>query len=42
MTPIQALLHRIQRDAEFGRAEFLIGYPDRLVRTIRRIVFGAR
>ena len=30
MMPIHELLNRIQWDEEFGRAEFLIGYHDRL------------
>jgi uncharacterized protein (UPF0248 family) len=36
MIPIQDLLHRIQWDPEFGKAEFVLGYYDRLDdRTIR-------
>lgn len=37
MIPIQDLLHRIQWDPEFGRAEFEIGYLDRLAHCISRI-----
>jgi hypothetical protein len=28
--PIQDLLHRIRWDAEFGKAQFVIGYYDRV------------
>jgi uncharacterized protein (UPF0248 family) len=34
MIPIQDLLHRIRWDAEFGHAEFRIGYYDRIERRI--------
>jgi uncharacterized protein (UPF0248 family) len=37
MTPIHELLHRIRWDAEFGSAEFEIGYWDRMARTIIRV-----
>lgn len=37
MMPIQDLLHRIQWDAEFGHAEFMIGYLDRLARAVVRV-----
>jgi uncharacterized protein (UPF0248 family) len=30
MIPIQQLLHRIKWDPKFGRAEFVIGYYDRV------------
>ena len=44
MIPIHDLLHRIRWDPEFGRAEFTIGYYDRIDRQIvqvplARIVF---
>jgi uncharacterized protein (UPF0248 family) len=39
MIPIQDLLHRIQWDPEFGRAEFEIGYFDRVTREIVRVPF---
>ena len=35
MMPIQELLHRIQWDPEFGKAEFRIGYLDRIDHEIR-------
>ena len=34
MIPIQDLLHRIRWDAEFGRAEFQVGYYDRIERSL--------
>lgn len=37
MTPIQDLLNRIQWDAEFGNARFMIGYYDRLDDRIVRV-----
>ncbi|QJD29756.1 DUF504 domain-containing protein [Methylococcus geothermalis] len=37
MIPIQDLLHRIRWDAEFGRAEFRIGYYDRIERRIVQV-----
>ena len=39
MIPIQDLLHRIQWDAKFGRAEFEIGYYDRVTRAIVHVPF---
>jgi uncharacterized protein (UPF0248 family) len=39
MIPIQDLLRRIQWDAEFGRADFEIGYFDRVTRGIVRVPF---
>ncbi|HYE34685.1 DUF504 domain-containing protein [Methylocaldum sp.] len=46
MLPIQDLLNRIRWDEEFGRAEFSIGYYDRVektivVTTLKRIGFPA-
>ncbi len=45
MMPIRQLLNRIRWDAEFGRADFEIGYYDRLedkivVVTIRQVHFS--
>lgn len=37
MQPIQDLLHRIQWDADFGRADFVIGYLDHVAHTIVRV-----
>ena len=39
MIPIQRLLHRIQWDPEFGRAEFEIGYFDRVTNKIVHVPF---
>lgn len=39
MVPIQDILHRIQWDAQFGNASFMIGYYDRLDRRIVRVPF---
>jgi uncharacterized protein (UPF0248 family) len=39
MIPIQDLLHRIQWDPEFGKAEFEIGYFDRVTGAIVRVPF---
>jgi uncharacterized protein (UPF0248 family) len=39
MIPIQDLLHRIQWDPEFGRAEFEIGYFDRVAGRIVHVPF---
>jgi uncharacterized protein (UPF0248 family) len=39
MIPIQDLLHRIQRDSEFGKAEFVDGYLDRVSGTPVRVPF---
>ncbi len=37
MTPIQDILHRIQWDSAYARADFLIGYWDRVARRIVRV-----
>jgi len=37
MIPIHELLNRIKWDDEFGRAEFLIGYYDRVQNKIIRV-----
>jgi uncharacterized protein (UPF0248 family) len=37
MVPIELLLDRIRWDAEFGRAEFTIGYYDRVAQAIVRL-----
>jgi uncharacterized protein (UPF0248 family) len=37
MIPIQDLLHRIRWGPEFGRAEFEIGYYDRVTHVIVRV-----
>lgn len=39
MIPIQDLLHRIQWDTEFGKAEFEIGYFDRVTGKIVHVPF---
>ncbi len=39
MTPIQDLLHRIQWDADFGNASFVIGYHDRVAGRMVRVPF---
>lgn len=39
--PIQQLLHRIRWDPEFGRADFVIGYFDRLLGGIVRVPYSA-
>jgi uncharacterized protein (UPF0248 family) len=39
MIPIHSLLHRIQWDAEFGKALFMIGYYDRKDDDIVRVPF---
>jgi uncharacterized protein (UPF0248 family) len=39
VTPIQDILHRIQWDEEFGKAIFMIGYYDRVERSIVRAPF---
>lgn len=41
MTPIHELLNRIRWDREYGRAEFIIGYYDRLTGCILRVPFHA-
>lgn len=40
MIPIDEVLHRIQWDAEFGGAEFVIGYLDRVAGRILRVPFA--
>lgn len=40
MIPIQELLSRIRWDPEFGRAEFVIGYYDRVRRCVVQVPFG--
>lgn len=37
MIPIEALLNRIRWDKEFAKAEFVLGYDDRMVKTIRLV-----
>lgn len=37
MIPIHELLNRIRWDADFGRAEFLIGYHDRFANSTIRV-----
>ena len=39
MIPIQDLLHRIQWDKEFGKADFEIGYFDRVTNKTVRVPF---
>lgn len=39
MIPIQDLLHRIRWDTDFGKAEFVIGYYDRVARRIVRVPY---
>ena len=39
MTPIHDVLHRIQWDADFGKAAFMIGYYDRVVAKIVHVPF---
>jgi uncharacterized protein (UPF0248 family) len=39
MKPIQDLLHRIRWDPEYGRAEFVIGYWDRIAKNVVRVPF---
>jgi uncharacterized protein (UPF0248 family) len=34
MQPIQALLHRIEWDPEFGFAKFVVGYYDRVAKAV--------
>jgi uncharacterized protein (UPF0248 family) len=41
MIPIHELLSRIRWDASFARADFVIGYYDRLSDAIRRVPFTA-
>jgi uncharacterized protein (UPF0248 family) len=40
MIPIQDLLRRIQWDSEFGKAEFVIGYLDRVSGRPMRVPFS--
>lgn len=37
MTPLHELLSRIRWDAEFGAAQFVLGYYDRVARRIVRV-----
>ena len=39
MIPIQDVLHRIQWDPEFGNAQFVIGYSDRVGKRIVTVPF---
>ncbi len=39
MTPIQDLLRRIQWDAEYGKARFVIGYSDRITGEVVKVPF---
>ena len=39
VTPIHELLNRIRWDKEFGRADFIIGYHDRISGKIERVPF---
>lgn len=39
MIPIQDLLHRMQWDPDFGKADFEIGYFDRVTGKIVRVPF---
>lgn len=41
MIPIHELLSRIRWDEDFGRAEFLVGYYDRVSAAIVRVPFQA-
>ena len=41
MQPLEPLLHRIQWDVEFGRAEFALGYYDRVRREETVIPFAS-
>ena len=41
MIPIQELLSRIRWDADFGRADFEIGYLDRIGQRVVRVPFKA-
>jgi hypothetical protein len=40
MVPIQDILHRIVRDAEFGSGDFVVGYRDRTWNRTVRIPFN--
>ena len=37
MTPIRALLDRIRWDADYARAEFVVGYWDRVAERVVRV-----
>ncbi len=39
MQPIQALLHRIEWDPEFGFAKFVVGYYDRVAKAVVKVPF---
>ena len=39
MVPIHELLHRMQWDADFAKADFEVGYYDRVERHIVRVPF---
>ncbi len=39
MVPIQDLLHRMQWDADFAKADFQVGYYDRVDKRIVRVPF---
>ena len=39
MQPLEALLHRIKWDAEFGKGTFALGYYDRIARTEQIVPF---
>ncbi len=39
MVPIQDLLHRMQWDADFAKADFRVGYYDRVEKRVVRVPF---
>ena len=39
MTPIHDIINRIMWDAEYGNADFVIGYYDRVVKRVVRVSF---
>ena len=39
MTPIHDIIHRIIWDADYGNADFVIGYYDRVFKRIVRVSF---
>lgn len=39
MTPIHELVNRIMWDTEFGNADFVIGYDDRVFKRVVRVSF---
>ena len=41
MQPIQNLLHRIQWDTDFGRADFVIGYLDHVAQAVVRVPWSS-